>query len=81
MEWNGRHAQVDDNGELETSILPTHVEVGVYVKAFANLYGDGWIQVPVKLTEYEGQKLHRHWHPQKSVELLHQVPRGHDIEH
>ena len=55
MEWNGRHAQVNDNGELETSIWPTHVEVGVYVKAFANLYSNGWIQVPVKLTEYEGQ--------------------------
>ena len=55
MEWEGRHTQVNNNGELITYILPAHIEVGVYVKAFEHLYGSGWIQVPVKLTEYQGQ--------------------------
>ena len=55
MEWVGQHTHVDQNGQVITAVLPTHNEVGVFIKAFKLLYGSGWVQIPVKLTQYEGR--------------------------
>ena len=54
MEWVGKHTYTDDEGQIVTVPMPTHVEVGVYIKAFKMLYGNGWVQIPVKMTTYEG---------------------------
>ena len=47
MEWVGQHTQVDRYDQVTAAIMPTHVEVGVFIKAFKLLYGDGWVQIPV----------------------------------
>ena len=54
MEWVGKHTHIDEDGQTVIAPMPTHVEVGVYIKAFKMLYGNGWVQIPVKMTTYEG---------------------------
>ena len=54
MEWVGTYMHTDAEGQPVTAPMPTHVEVGVFIKAFKDLYGNGWVQVPVKMTTYEG---------------------------
>ena len=55
MEWVGKHTHIDEDGQTVIAPMPTHVEVGVYIKAFKMLYGNGWVQIPVKMTTYEGE--------------------------
>ena len=55
MEWVGLHTHTDAEGQVVTAPMPTHVEVGVFIRAFKALYGNGWVQIPVKMTTYEGR--------------------------
>ena len=47
MEWVGTHTHTDAEGQLVVAPMPTRVEVGVFIKAFKDLCGNGWIQLPV----------------------------------
>ena len=73
MEWVGLHTHTDADGQVTTAPMPTHVEVGVFIKAFKALYGNGRVPIPVKMTTYEGHNYVGVGNLKKSVTVLHQV--------
>ena len=73
MEWVGLHTHTNANGQVITAPMPTHVEVGVFIKSIQSSLRKRMGTDPSQDDRLRGQQLRRSRQPQESAAVLYQI--------